>query len=170
LRRENAPMDSITALALSIDNPLLKAIGILIDNEFFYMALIIALVFAGENRNEKRLKILITLVAVVVLGIAIKTALAHPRPCAGLSWCPSDYSFPSLHAAAAFALMIAFLNKRTYPLYLLFALFVSFTRLNLGVHVFVDIAAALPIALVGYYAVDLVWNAGKKKGGSGHGT
>ena len=163
-------MDSITALALSVDNPILKAIGLLMDNEFFYMGLIIALVFAGENRDEKRLKILTTLLVVVVLGMAIKAGLAHPRPCAGLSWCPSDYSFPSLHATAAFALMIAFLNKRTYPLYLLFALFVSFTRLNLGVHVFVDVAAALPIALVGYYAVDLVWNAEKAKRLNGHGA
>jgi membrane-associated phospholipid phosphatase len=66
--------------------------------------------------------------------------------------------------------MIAFLNRRSYPLYLLFALFVSFTRLNLGVHAFVDIAAALPIAAIGYYAVDMAWNAGKKKGGKTHGT
>jgi membrane-associated phospholipid phosphatase len=159
-----------TALALSIDNPLLKAIGLLIDNDFFYTALILAMVFVGENRNEKRLKILATLVVVVVVGVAIKGAMAHPRPCTGETGCPTDYSFPSMHAIAAFTLMIAFLNKRAYPLYLLFALFVSFTRLNLGVHVFVDIAAALPIALVGYYAVDMAWNAWKKKGGTGHGA
>lgn len=163
-------MDAITALALSIDNPLLKAIGLIIDNDFFYAALITALVLVGENRNEKRLKILVTLVAVVVLGAAIKGVLAHPRPCAGESWCPTDYSFPSMHATAAFALMIAFLNKRAYPLYLLFALFVSFTRLNLGVHVFVDVAAALPIALVGYYAVDLLWQVGKGERRKWHGT
>ncbi len=161
-------MDAITALALSVDNPILKAIGLIIDNEFFYATLIAALVLVGENRNEKRLKILTTLVAVVVLGAAIKAALAHPRPCAGESWCPTDYSFPSMHAAVAFALMIAFLNKRAYPLYLLFALFVSFTRLNLGVHIFLDIAAALPIALIGYYAVDLAWQRGKRR--RGHGT
>lgn len=160
-------MDAITALALSIDNPALKAIGFLIDNDFVYAALIAALVFAGESRNEKRLRILATLVMVVVLGVAIKGVMAHPRPCAGEIWCPTDYSFPSTHAIAAFALMIAFLNKRAYPFYLLFALFVSFTRLDIGVHVFLDIAAALPIAFVGYYAVDLLWRKGERREGYG---
>jgi membrane-associated phospholipid phosphatase len=152
-------MDAITALALSINNPVLRMIDLLIDNDFFYAALIAALVLAGENRNEKRLEIFTILAVVLVAGVIIKGALAIPRPCTGESWCPTDYSFPSLHAVAAFTLMIAFLKKRTYPLYLLFALFVSFTRLNLGVHVFVDIAAALSIALVGYYAVDLAWRS-----------
>jgi len=138
----------------------LKAVGLLIDNAYFYAALIVALVLLGENRNDRRLRILATLVVVIVLGAAIKETLAHPRPCAGVSGCPADYSFPSLHASAAFALMIAFLNRKAYPLYLLFALFISFTRLNTGVHVFADIAGGLAVALVGYYAVDLVWRSG----------
>ncbi len=163
-------MDAITALALSIDSPLLKAVGEGLANEFVYVAIIIALTVLGESRNDKRLKILVTFVAIMVLCAAIKQGLAHPRPCTGEDWCPTDYAFPSMHAAAAFMLMIAFLNRRSYPLYLLFALFVSFTRLNLGVHAFVDVAAALPIAVMGYYAVDLAWNAGKKKGGKEHGA
>jgi membrane-associated phospholipid phosphatase len=157
-------MDLITALALTINNPLLRTIDIIIDNDFFYAALIAALVLAGESRNEKRLKIFLTLAIVLAASMTIKVALAIPRPCAGESWCPSDYGFPSLHAVAAFTLMMAFLNKRSYPAYLLFALFVSFTRLNLGVHIFVDIAAALSIALVGYYAVDLLWRKNRRRG------
>jgi membrane-associated phospholipid phosphatase len=162
-------MDTVTALAISIDSPLLRAVGEILANEFAYVAIIIALTVLGESRNDKRLKILVTFVAVMVLCAAIKQGLGHPRPCAGEDWCPTDYAFPSMHAAAAFTLMIAFLNRRSYPLYLLFALFVSFTRLNLGVHAFVDVAAALPIATIGYYAVDMAWNAGKKRGRETHG-
>ncbi|MDD5339676.1 MAG: phosphatase PAP2 family protein [Candidatus ainarchaeum sp.] len=162
-------MDTIAALALSIDNPIVKAVGEIIANEFIYVGIIIALTVLGESRNEKRLKILVTFVAVMVVCAAIKQGLAYPRPCAGEDWCPTDYAFPSMHAAAAFTLMIAFLDSGAYPLYLLFALFVSFTRLNLGVHAFADVAAALPIAAIGYYAVDMAWNAGKRKGGKRHG-
>jgi len=154
-------MDAITAVALSLDNPVLKAAGSLIANEFFYAALILALVFLGEPRNGKRLKILATLAMVLVLGVAIKQAMAQPRPCAGEIWCPADYSFPSTHALVAFTLMIAFLGGKNYAFYLLFALLVSFSRLNTGVHGFIDVAAALPIAVLGYYAADLAWNAAK---------
>jgi len=52
--------------------------------------------------------------------------------------------------------MTAFIRKKLFPAYLLFALFVSFTRINLGVHLFWDIAAALPVALISYYITLIV--------------
>lgn len=162
-------MDTITSLALAVDSPLLRAAGLAIANEFVYGALIIALTLAAESRNDKRLKIAASILLAIALCAAVKQLTAHERPCAGFDWCPSDYSFPSLHAAAAFALAIAFLGKGSYPLFLLFALFVSFTRLNLGVHVFADIAAALPVALLAYYAADLAWPRAKGRGNHGKG-
>lgn len=158
-------MDAITSLALSVDNQVIRSAGELLANDLAYGALVLVLVFAGEARNDKRLKTLLSLALVLLLCTAVKQLTAHPRPCAGLDWCPVDYSFPSLHAAVAFALAIAFLGKRSYPLYLLFALFVSFTRLNLGVHVFMDVAAALPLAMLSCYAVSLAWRAKGMDGG-----
>ena len=72
--------------------------------------------------------------------------------------CPTSYSFPSIHAAAAFALMLSFINKQSYPVYLLFGLFVSFTRIYLGVHQLEDITASLAIAAVCFYAFDILVN------------
>jgi membrane-associated phospholipid phosphatase len=158
-------MDAITALAASVDSPLLHAAGLAIDNAFIYAALALSILLIGERRNGKRLKIAASIALALVLATGVKYALAHDRPCAGQSWCPDDYSFPSIHATAAFALMSGFLNKRSFILYLLFALFVSFTRMNIGVHYFEDIAAALPTALVSYYVIDLAWKAGE----AGHG-
>lgn len=149
-------MDLVTTLALSIHNPLLTSVGQLIDNDFFYMSIILLLILIGERKNDKRIKILGSVLFALVLGFAIKQLVAEPRPCAGLYWCPNDYSFPSLHALIAFTLMAGFIRKKSFPFYLLFALFVSFTRLNLGVHIFVDIAGALPIALIAYYVTDRV--------------
>ena len=148
-------MDAITAAALSVDSPLLRAAGLLLDNSLLFAGVLLLLLIVGEERPGKRRKIIISVLLSIIAAYAIKAAIAKERPCAGEEWCPSDYSFPSIHAAAAFALMCPFLNKKSFPAYLLFALFTSFTRLNLGVHTFVDVAAALPIALVCYYAVDL---------------
>ncbi|MEW6722671.1 MAG: phosphatase PAP2 family protein [Candidatus Micrarchaeota archaeon] len=150
-------MDSITALAYSLDYPWLKAAGWFIDDAIVYAALVLLIVIAAERRDEKRLKILASLVLAFAASFIIKSALAIERPCAGEEWCRADHSFPSIHASVAFALMTGFIGKRSYPLFLLFALFVSFTRLNIGVHYFVDIAAALPVALVSYYVTDIFW-------------
>jgi membrane-associated phospholipid phosphatase len=162
-------MDSITAAALSIQDPALTAAGMLLDGSAAYVLAVLALMLIGERRDEKRMKIIASLAVAFALGTALKYAMAHARPCAGEPWCPDDYSFPSMHATIAFALMTGFLNKRSYPLYLLFALFVCFTRLNLGVHVFLDIAGALPVALIAYYLTDIAWRKGGKKEVGRHG-
>jgi membrane-associated phospholipid phosphatase len=167
-------MDTIAAAAVSIDNPLLTAAGLVLDSSLIYAAIVLALLLIGESRNEKRIKVAASLLLTFLAVAGIKYALAQERPCAGEDWCPESYSFPSTHAAIAFTLMTGFLNKKSYAFYLLFALFVSFTRLNLGVHVFIDIAGALPVALLSYYFTDIVWmerderpGAGKRKMGGG---
>jgi membrane-associated phospholipid phosphatase len=155
-------MDSITAAALSINDPIVRMAGELLDSEAFFVGMLIALILLGEGRNQKRKKIAVSVALAILCGYAVKWALAVERPCAGESWCPEGYSFPSLHATAAFALMIGFLNKKIFPALLLFALFTAFTRMNLGVHTFADIAAALPIAVISYYATDLGEHYGKR--------
>jgi membrane-associated phospholipid phosphatase len=161
-------MDAITAAALAVNSPLLHSIGMLIDNVWVYAAVVLALLFIGERRGSKRVKILFSLTLAILAVTALKPLLAVDRPCTGQVSCPSDYSFPSLHAAVAFLLMIAFLDKRSFAFYLLFALFVSFTRINLDVHTFRDVAGALVIAVVAYYVTDMIWER-LGKGGASHG-
>jgi membrane-associated phospholipid phosphatase len=151
-------MDAITAAAMAIDNPMLKSIGMLLDSSMTYAVIILVLLFLGERRNPKRVKVLLCLVLAIVAATAVKNVMTVERPCAGQAWCHADYSFPSLHAVAAFALMTAFLDKKAFPAYLAFALLICFTRLNLGVHTFRDVAGALPIALIAYYVTDMAWN------------
>ncbi len=151
-------MDAITAAAVAVNNPLLHSIDLLVDNVWVYAAVVLVLLFIGERRSSKRIKVLFSLTLVVLAVTAIKPLFAVDRPCFGQSACPSDYSFPSLHVAVAFALAIAFLDKRAFPFYVAFALFVAFTRMNLDVHTFRDIAGGLVIALLAYYATDLVWD------------
>ncbi len=155
-------MDTITNMAMSVDVPLLKAVGMLLQDSIIYAGIVLALLLVGESRKDKRMKVLLSLALAALLAFGIKHVLAYERPCVDGEWCPGGYSFPSMHATVAFTLMTAFLNKKSYPLYLFFALFVGFTRLNLGVHTFYDIAAALPIAMLSYYAIDMVWERGMK--------
>jgi membrane-associated phospholipid phosphatase len=149
-------MISITQMVQSVDIGLVKDIGMALNNPFIYCALIIILVVAGERRKEKTVKIFFSLLLAALLAVAAKEAFSHSRPCVGEEWCPEGYSFPSIHTAIAFALMAAFIRRKEYPAYLLFALFVAFSRINIGVHVFQDIVAALPIALVAYYITWIV--------------
>ena len=148
-------MDTITAAAMSIDSPMVRALGLLLDNSLIYAGIVLLCVALGEGTDSKKRKILLSVALAVVAASLIKAVMAMDRPCVGQDWCPGDYSFPSVHASAAFALMCGFLTKKSFPAYLLFALVTGFTRLNLGVHVFPDIAAALPIAMVSYYVVHL---------------
>lgn len=144
-------MDALTELALSIDNPALHEIGMLIQDPVIYSVMILGLLLICEGRNEKRFKIAVSLALTILIVAMVKEAMAIERPCSGGEWCPESYSFPSLHAAIAFTLMTGFLNKRSYAPLLLFSLLISFSRMNIGVHTFYDVAAALPIALLSYY-------------------
>jgi len=165
-------MDAITALVHTLNSGWLGAISSFIDNDLIYAAMLLIAILLGERKPEKLVKIFFVLVLVFFVSYGIKGLFAVERPCVSLSldYCPHDYSFPSLHAATAFAVMIPFLNKRSFWLYFLFAVFVSFTRLVLAVHGFRDIAAALVIALVVYHVVDSFWpkeknNSPKSNGG-----
>ncbi len=165
----NVSMDAITAAAMAVNEPLLKSAGMFLDNSWAYAIIILALVYLGEQRSGKRIKILFCLTAVLLFVMAIKAVMAVDRPCSGLAWCPQDHSFPSMHVAVAFALMIAFLDKKSFPFFFIFALFMSFTRMNIGVHTFRDVAGGLAVAVAAYYLTDLIWSKYFEKKGGRHG-
>lgn len=152
-------MDMITEFAFNIKNDLLTSVSLLMNDNLVFFVIILALLFVFEKRANKRAKVLSALLLVAILTFGIKQFIAVERPCVslGLPYCPEEYSFPSIHAAVAFTLMISFLDKKNYPFFILFALFVAFSRLHLAVHSFRDIAGALVIALIAYYLVDIVW-------------
>ncbi len=154
-------MTSITEAAQAIDIEVIKSIGWLLNDTIIYGMVLLALTFLGESRREKRAKIILSIALAIIAGFLLKEGMAFERPCAGEDWCPDGYSFPSIHAAAAFALMTAFMTRKAFPFYLLFALFVAFTRLNIGVHLFQDVVAALPVALVSYYIAKVVVDNGR---------
>lgn len=139
-------------------------LSILLSNEVIFFAVVGAMIFIAEKRPEKRKKILFALLITALLAVGLKLFFARDRPCMeipGLIDCPSgsflQYSFPSGHAVVAFLLMIAFLDKPSFPFFWIFAFFVAFSRIFLGVHTFEDVAGALVLAPIAYYISDMIW-------------
>ena len=138
--------------------------------QFFDDAVLLVLfmflsVLVFEKRWGKRKKIILALCVAAVLAFSVKFIVDMPRPCTGsgslLVACPGTPAFPSGHAAVAFTLMLGFMGKRVFPLFWLFAIYIAFTRLFLGLHTFDDIAGGLVIAPIAYHITDIVWG-GKK--------
>ena len=151
-------MDPITEFAFNLNNGLLTYASLIINNDLIFLLIITALVLLIEKRDGKRAKIFSAIILSAVFVVLIKSFMMAERPCVslGLEYCPESYSFPSMHATIAFTMMISFINKKSYWIFMIFALFVAFTRMVLAVHSFIDIAGALPVALITYYIIDVV--------------
>lgn len=160
-------MDALTNWIAQLSNPFLTDVARLFANELVLVAIIIALIVWGEKRKEKVWKIVLAVFLAFLLSTALKLALRTERPCGLLHskvecpWAefpnPWTYSFPSGHTLVAFTVALAFLNKREFPFYLAFALFVAFTRIYLGVHTFEDVAGSIALAPFVYYITDVIW-------------
>lgn len=152
-------MDAITRFIVSVDNNLLFSISLILNNPLIFISVVALLLFLFEKRTEKTKKIIFSLVVAALLVASFKSIVHTARPCiyAPEIPCPPGYSFPSLHTGIAFTLMIAFLNKKSYFFFVFLSLFVAFTRLMLGVHIFMDIAGALPLAVLAYYVTNIIW-------------
>jgi len=139
----------------------------ILDNPYSFFAIIGIAVFLTEPRWEKRLKIVLALLIAGGMALLAKNFIMEPRPCIdgdSLIQCPLDYSLPSGHAAIAFTLLIAFIGKRSFPFYWIFALLVAYSRFYLGVHTFEDLAAALVLAPIAYQLADIIWGALVERG------
>lgn len=114
----------------------------------FSLALVLLLTYVFREQKNLAFLCLCLLIGFLV-GTAFKLFLAEERPCvempAGVT-CPSFYSLPSLHSLFAFCIAIGSLKNRSFLIYLLYALFVAFSRVYLGVHTVADVTAGLGLA------------------------
>lgn len=135
-------------------------LAVLLNNDAIMVVITVALVLVFERRPEKVTKIVLAIALAGLLSIALKYTVQIERPCEALQSkveCPAGYSFPSSHALIAFTVMLAFLNKPQFAIYLAYAVFVAFTRIYLGVHSFEDVAGSMALAPFVYYVADIAW-------------
>jgi undecaprenyl-diphosphatase len=135
------------------------------DIQFWIGAAATALIiyFLAPKQSKKYIAWFIfgALPAVVVswaMAEGLKLLFKIPRPCAGLSFCETGYSFPSGHAAVIFAAMsVAIVYSKSRKMdfsFFALALIVSLSRVFLGVHTIEDIIVG---GLIGFAVGRLVY-------------
>ena len=152
-------LDVITMWASQLNIPLLTFIAQLIDNDLVFLVLVLVIAFIAEQ-GKKRNRLVLTLVLVYILSTGVKYLVHEARPCLIIPSkieCPGSYSFPSSNAAVAFALAAGLWKKPNGWIYTLFAVFVAFTRIYLGVHTFFDVFGGMILGVAGYLVLEMAW-------------
>jgi len=92
----------------------------------------------------------------IVSDVVLKNIIQRPRPTTTISNfkfqisnCPKDFSFPSTHAATAFAAasVLTFFDKKRNWFYYLLAIVISFSRIYLQCHYLLDVIVG---GIIGY--------------------
>lgn len=139
----------------------------------FLSAGIVYLTQKDKKDMNKVMRLWIALIATMIIDVALKIAIARPRPFTygisvanatyGLiqkSYSTWDFSFPSSHAATAFAVLI-FLPKKWRIPWLILAVLISFSRVYLGLHYLSDTIAGAALGLAVAYIINS--KLGKRK-------
>ena len=125
----------------------------------------------SKDKKNRLCGSFVLIFGVIVTNLLLKNIVARPRPFAEIEALipliakPTDFSFPSGHTTASFAVALVMLRmlpkKIGIPAVVLAAL-VAFSRLYLGVHYPTDVLAGFVVALVGSSLA--VWGVRTKLG------
>ncbi|MBI5229297.1 phosphatase PAP2 family protein [Candidatus Micrarchaeota archaeon] len=124
----------------------------LVDDQFYL--LITLFVFVGLFKFKRRDVFLLSLLLTLLFIPVLKDLYKIPRPCAGETYCPSSYGFPSIHSAVSFVFIFGALGTPLFFIILPLGALVSFSRIYLGVHSLSQVAAGATVGMVIYL---LVW-------------
>lgn len=138
--------------------PFMKSVTFLGNGGWFWILCAVVLLAVPKTRKTGYAAALSLIFGVIVTNLLLKNIVARPRPFAEVEALipmiikPKDFSFPSGHTTASFAVALVMLRmlpkKFGIPAVVLAAL-VAFSRLYLGVHYPTDVLAGFVIALVG---------------------
>ncbi len=150
----------LAILFVSLQNSILTPILRVLEPLSFvlFFALIIAIMSLVIKKKRYVGSIVFSVILSTLVSFGLKFIIMRPRPFGFLEYIPFtqliDYSFPSSHAVAMFALL-PILSKEFKSLKWLWwalAIIVSFTRLYFGVHYLSDVILGGVIGyLLGYW-------------------
>lgn len=123
--------------------------------------------FPGVSKADKKFIILFSLsflLTAILTDFVLKNIFQRVRPFLDTKYsilntflCPTDFSFPSTHAATAFAsaTILTYFDKKRRWFYYSVAIIISYSRIYLGCHFFFDVFAG---GLLGLIIVKLFLN------------
>lgn len=151
--------------------PLMKFVTFLGNGGWFWILCAVVLLAIPKTRKTGYAAVLSLIFGVIVTNLLLKNIVARPRPFAEIEALipliakPTDFSFPSGHTTASFAVALVMLRmlpkKIGIPAVVLAAL-VAFSRLYLGVHYPTDVLVGFLVALMG--STVAVWIVRMKMG------
>ena len=123
-----------------------------------WIVLGIVLILFEEKRHREFIIFFLggLLVTTILVNNVIKPLIHRERPRTNILTQPTDYSFPSGHAATSFfaAAILTYYHRKKRALFLILAILISFSRIYLGVHYFGDVLAGAIIGLFIAYAIN----------------
>lgn len=133
--------------------PPITALG---EYSIFWLVLGFILIISKKYRKVGILTVLTVLLTIIIDGAIIKNIVQRPRPFLQVTTInmlitkPLDYSFPSVHTAAAVAAcLILFKTIKKYSIPFIFlAMLIAFSRLYLFVHYPSDVFGGFILGLV----------------------
>ena len=151
--------------------PFMKIVTFLGNGGWFWILCAVVLLAIPKTRKTGYAAVFSLIFGAIVTNLLLKNIVARPRPFAEIEALipliakPTDFSFPSGHTTASFAVALVMLRmlpkKIGIPAVVLAAL-VAFSRLYLGVHYPTDVLAGFVVALVG--STVAVWIVRMKMG------
>lgn len=123
-----------------------------VSSIIIWLIIIVFLVIFEEKRNKHFIIyfFLSFLITSFIVNIIIKNIVQRPRPVNTISYsCPKDYSFPSGHAATAFAaaVILSYFDKKRKWFYYLIASLIGLSRIYLFCHFFLDVVGGAVIGI-----------------------
>lgn len=164
----------LTDIFLPLHCDFLNIVFILIttafNNGYLPIAVGIILIFFPKHRNTG-LRILLALLLGLIIGnLILKPLIARIRPFEYIDISllipkPKDFSFPSGHTQAAFALAssIYISNRKTGILVYIVAVLVALSRMYLMVHYPTDVLCGMILGISYGYTANLIINKFKKQ-------
>ena len=149
----------------------MKIVTFLGNGGWFWILCAVVLLAIPKTRKTGYAAVFSLIFGAIVTNLLLKNIVARPRPFAEIEALipliakPTDFSFPSGHTTASFAVALVMLRmlpkKIGIPAVVLAAL-VAFSRLYLGVHYPTDVLVGFVVALVGSSLA--VWGVRTKLG------
>jgi len=137
-----------------------------VGSAMLFIALILVIYIWVEHEREYLTPLIYGVILTFIIVYLIKIGVGRIRPYEVLAIVPlvnhlSSYSFPSMHAALAFA-VLAVLNKvsKLKGFWIILVLFISFSRVYVGIHYLSDVIMG---GLIGYGVVHFLFKSKNRR-------